>query len=861
MVALLNALHLGAFQRHYDSVIAHFVQGHATAPSKPRILVCAPSNTAVDELIMRVLETGLQYRPPTGATAPVAKNGAPPPPPPTLLTPDQAVLNSLKGTGGFVDGQRCRYTPDIVRVGNSDAIRPELKSIISLDALVENYHKLPESELQSRLAGARAYVAAQERALGELRVVHTKSACVLADMKATLDSLSALGHDVRKQSQHAVYERLHAEHLAHQRSIAHVHEKRTLAAQDAQRCDLALQFKMAGRPGSVGGGGAGNARKEREAALDALRISFLNQAQIVFCTLSGAGLDLLSRLDQPFRALIVDEAAQCTEVAALIPLTHDVQHCVLVGDPRQLPATVFSQDVAAKRMWERSLFERLEQAGHQMHSLTVQYRMHSDIRQFPSDYFYKGMLADADFITRGDLYKQPYHAHALFRPLLFLDLQSAAVRGGVVDASGDESATRSLGNAKEAVLVVNMIASLLTQFPLVNAKQIGIITFYQKQKSVLQDQLKRKAATIGPPHNAQPSALLLAKPQQPRKPGQAAATAAAAATSSAASSGPTLSQSLLQVEVATVDGFQGREKEIIIVSCVRGGATGGLGFVDDVRRMNVALTRAKFACWVVGDSRALRRSPHWGAFLESVAVRGRYHVVQQGEFEDQAQQQQQQQQHQQGQEQWRQQQSHHNNGAIGSAQGPQGRQPYQQNQRQSYQSQQQRRQQQQQQKQAPQQQQSQQPRQALLPYPSSSAQPRLSPQPLLHQRPSPSPAAPLLPTAPAPPPPGFALLDLGAVTSTAPLQPYPPPPPLPLPLMAQQPQQLQQPQPPPGFALLELPVHMQQPAPIYSSDHFPPPPVLQQAPAAPQPLHPLQQAQAIKRQQDEDLRRLRQAAP
>jgi senataxin len=65
----------------------------------------------------------------------------------------------------------------------------------------------------------------------------------------------------------------------------------------------------------------------------------------------------------------------------------------------------------------------------------------------------------------------------------------------------------------------------------------------------------------------------------------------------------------------TVDAFQGREKDVIIISCVRGGGPGGIGFLRDVRRLNVAITRAKKALWVVGHAQTLRQSPAWSALI------------------------------------------------------------------------------------------------------------------------------------------------------------------------------------------------------------------------------------------------------
>ncbi len=101
----------------------------------------------------------------------------------------------------------------------------------------------------------------------------------------------------------------------------------------------------------------------------------LNSAKIVFATLSGSGSDRLSRIPGGFHTVIIDEAAQAVELSTLIPLRYNCKHCILIGDPRQLPATVFSR-AASKSLYTRSLFSRLQRLKHPLHLLTVQYRMH-----------------------------------------------------------------------------------------------------------------------------------------------------------------------------------------------------------------------------------------------------------------------------------------------------------------------------------------------------------------------------------------------------------------------------------------------------------------------------------------------------
>jgi hypothetical protein len=128
----------------------------------------------------------------------------------------------------------------------------------------------------------------------------------------------------------------------------------------------------------------------------------INTAEVVFATLSGTG-GAIFKQSTPFDFVLIDEAAQAVEPASLAPLTlvgsgvHAGKscrcRCVLVGDPQQLPPTVMSS-ASKKMLYNRSLFERLQIAGLRMEVLTTQYRMQPQIRQFPSDHFYRSMLVD-----------------------------------------------------------------------------------------------------------------------------------------------------------------------------------------------------------------------------------------------------------------------------------------------------------------------------------------------------------------------------------------------------------------------------------------------------------------------------------
>ena len=101
-----------------------------------------------------------------------------------------------------------------------------------------------------------------------------------------------------------------------------MHERRQNARIAAERCEFSLEYVTS------------DSNFAKAEILDRLRLSFLNQAQIIFCTLSSAGLELLSNLNDKFQALIIDESAQSTELGTAVALVHDVKHCVLVGDPR-----------------------------------------------------------------------------------------------------------------------------------------------------------------------------------------------------------------------------------------------------------------------------------------------------------------------------------------------------------------------------------------------------------------------------------------------------------------------------------------------------------------------------------------------
>lgn len=328
----------------------------------------------------------------------------------------------------------------------------------------------------------------------------------------------------------------------------------------------ANRYRSALRHASEGG-------KNTQQLRQSLEVSFLDTAHIVFTTLSSAGVAALDACTK-FDVLVVDEAAQAVELSSIIPMKFGSRQCVLVGDPQQLSATVFSRSSGVS-LYERSLFERLETTGHPVHMLRTQYRSHPLISAFPRHYFYEDKLQDGANV-KGPDYTRPYHriGAGAFAPLVFWNLLSS------------RETTRSVSrfNAGEAAMAVNLYLTLKNACPPdMIAGKVGVITPYSQQMEELRNCFRR---ALGADRFEN------------------------------------------EVEINTVDGFQGREKDIIILSTVRADPKAGVGFLNDIRRMNVALTRAKFACYVIGSELTLRSSKPWAALMDhAYATQCVVHVV------------------------------------------------------------------------------------------------------------------------------------------------------------------------------------------------------------------------------------------
>lgn len=349
----------------------------------------------------------------------------------------------------------------------------------------------------------------------------------------------------------------------------------TEAAQLARRWNAeatALRHRVAARADR----GAGDREARRQAFQEARRLQFdarkhldaaqqsiLDHAQVVLATAAGAEATVLG--DRVFDLVVLDEATQSPDPLSLVALQR-AKRVVLAGDPCQLPPTVLDLE-AAREGLGRTLFERIADAQPAAVSLLrVQHRMHADLMAFPSASMYGGTLEAAPEVADHTLSDLPTVGDDHLRPgpLVFLD---TAGTGWTEQRTEQDPST---SNPQQATRTLREVRRLLARG--VPPGEIGVITPYEAQARRLREGL-RDARQHG-------------------------------------------------LEVGTVDAFQGREKEAIVVDLVRSNEHGELGFLNDIRRMNVALTRARRFLLVVGDSATLGGHPYYRGFLESAEASG-----------------------------------------------------------------------------------------------------------------------------------------------------------------------------------------------------------------------------------------------
>ncbi|KAI5327829.1 hypothetical protein L3X38_027225 [Prunus dulcis] len=280
-------------------------------------------------------------------------------------------------------------------------------------------------------------------------------------------------------------------------------------------------------------------------------------ADVICCTCVGAGDPRLANFR--FRQVLIDESTQATEPECLIPLVLGAKQVVLVGDHCQLGPVIMCKK-AARAGLAQSLFERLVLLGVKPIRLQVQYRMHPALSEFPSNSFYEGTLQNGVTINERQSSGIDFPWPVPNRPMFFY------VQMGQEEISA--SGTSYL-NRTEAANVEKIVTTFLRSG--VVPSQIGVITPYEGQRAYIVNYMSRNGA---------------------------------------------LRQQLYkEIEVASVDSFQGREKDYIILSCVRSNEHQGIGFLNDPRRLNVALTRARYGIVILGNPKVLSKQPLWNSLL------------------------------------------------------------------------------------------------------------------------------------------------------------------------------------------------------------------------------------------------------
>ncbi|MEM1318652.1 MAG: IGHMBP2 family helicase [Bacteroidota bacterium] len=298
---------------------------------------------------------------------------------------------------------------------------------------------------------------------------------------------------------------------------------------------------------------------------DMLIGEILSRASIIACTLVNANHSLLERFN--FQTLIIDEAAQALEPACWIPISK-VEKVVLAGDPFQLPPTIKSNE-ARRQGLGITLLEKAVEQFPSVSFLAVQYRMNRQIMGFSSTRFYKDQLIAAEMVAE---WRLPIANNT---PILFIDTAGA----GFDEKVNPE--TNSRYNAGEFFILREHFLKLAQAFEetATALPSIAIISPYRAQCMHIEEELAEDHS---------------------------------------------LHTYIPHLDIKTIDGFQGQERDLVYISLVRSNGKGEIGFLSDYRRMNVAMTRARKQLVVIGDSATIGNDPFYEAFLEYVEREGQY---------------------------------------------------------------------------------------------------------------------------------------------------------------------------------------------------------------------------------------------
>lgn len=305
-----------------------------------------------------------------------------------------------------------------------------------------------------------------------------------------------------------------------------------------------------------------NALKDRATELE-IRINadLFNEARVVACTLAGSAHRVMTGMK--FATLFIDEAAQALEPACWIAIRR-ADRVILAGDHCQLPPTVKCQEAVRGGLAHTLMQTIVKRKPEAVSLLKIQYRMNEDIMRFSSDWFYGGSLQAAPEVK--------------YRGILDYDTPMVWTNTEGMDCN-EEFVGESFGriNKAEARLTLEQLQTYITRIGkqriLEERIDFGVISPYKAQVQYLRQSIRREPF-FKPFHHL--------------------------------------------ISINTVDGFQGQERDVIVISLVRANEEGQIGFLNDLRRMNVAITRARMKLIILGDASTLTRHPFYKKLYEYI---------------------------------------------------------------------------------------------------------------------------------------------------------------------------------------------------------------------------------------------------
>lgn len=293
----------------------------------------------------------------------------------------------------------------------------------------------------------------------------------------------------------------------------------------------------------------------------------IEDAEVICTTNSTSGSELMQK--RSFDVVVIDEATQATEPSCLIPMSH-ANKVIMAGDHKQLPPTILNQK-AKEQGLQKTLFERMLEIydSEIKKKLNIQYRMNKDIMEFSSQKFYQGDLKAAEQVSNHKIKSIDSNntdtvvkkACEPEKVITFIDTQ-----GKYPERTPKGSTSKE--NPKESELVKKLMDYLSKG---IDPNKIGLISPYDDQIDLLNQKINING-----------------------------------------------------LEIKTVDGFQGREKEVIILSLVRSNEDSEIGFLKDLRRLNVSITRAKKKLILIGDSKTLNHKKTYEELINHIKKHGKY---------------------------------------------------------------------------------------------------------------------------------------------------------------------------------------------------------------------------------------------